>query len=149
VADTGELQWFQLKPPLKICARCIQLTSGRAGDTFVLTVKVKGFRRLLSSDKPIFRLRKATKVISRPFFLSQHWKEQMFSEFSIQRLPLIFIQVWRGYANSKGRHFILCAYFVIHFFHIYCTKTYNTITKYWYQNWWFCSQYKIYQLSIH
>jgi len=32
---------------------------------------VKGFRRLLSTDKPIFRLRKATKITSkllRPFF---------------------------------------------------------------------------------
>jgi len=65
--------------PLKICMCHIQLTSGRAGDTFfVTTVQVKGFRRLLSTDKPIFRLRKATKVTSkllRPFFFflwSQH-----------------------------------------------------------------------------
>ena len=48
VADTGGLQWFQLKPPLKIC---IQLTSGWVGDTFVVMVQVKGFRRLLSTDK--------------------------------------------------------------------------------------------------
>jgi len=30
----GGLQWFQLKPPLKICAPRIQPTSGRAGHTF-------------------------------------------------------------------------------------------------------------------
>ena len=57
--------------PLKICVRRIQLTSGRAENTFFVTVQVKGFRRLLSTDKPIFRLRKATKAISkllRPFF---------------------------------------------------------------------------------
>jgi len=62
VADTGGLQWFQLKPPLKICTRCIKLTNGQAGDTFCVTVQVKGFRRLLSANKPIVRLRKATKV---------------------------------------------------------------------------------------
>jgi len=70
VADIGGLQWFQ--PPLKICVCRIQLTSGQAGDTFIVTVQVKGFRRLLSTDKPIFRLRIATKVtfkLLRPFFL--------------------------------------------------------------------------------
>ena len=61
MADTGGLQWFQLKLPLKICVRCIQLTSGWERDTFIVTVQVKGFRRLLNTDKPIFRLRKATK----------------------------------------------------------------------------------------
>jgi len=68
VADTGGLQWFQMKPPLKICVCCIQLTSGCVGDTLLVTVQVKGFRRLLSVDKPIFRLRKATKVATKTFF---------------------------------------------------------------------------------
>jgi len=69
------------EPPLKISVRHIQLTSGRVGDTFLVTVQVKGFRRLLSVDKPIFWLRKATKVASkllRPFLWSQNSKEQMF-----------------------------------------------------------------------
>ena len=61
VADTGGLQMFQLKHPLKICTCHVQLMSGRAGDTFVVTVQVKGFMRLLSIDKPIFRAQKSKK----------------------------------------------------------------------------------------
>jgi len=44
------------------------------GDNFIVMVQVKGFRRLMSTDKPIFRLRKATKVTSkflRPFLVSK------------------------------------------------------------------------------
>jgi len=55
---------------LKIYVHYIQLTSVRAGDTYIVTVQGKGFRRLLSADKLMFRLRKAIKVASkllRPF----------------------------------------------------------------------------------
>ena len=55
VVDTEGLQWFQLKPPLKICTHRIQSKSRWVGDTFFATVLVKGFRRLLSTDKPIFK----------------------------------------------------------------------------------------------
>ena len=44
MADTGRLHWFQLKPPLKICMHHIQLTSGWAGDTYLVTVHIYGER---------------------------------------------------------------------------------------------------------
>ena len=57
----------------EIYARRVQLTNGRAGDTFVATViQVKGLKRLLSTDKPIFRLRKVTKVT---FKLLRPWSQ--------------------------------------------------------------------------
>ena len=42
VADTGGLQWFQLKPPLKIARAPNLLTSRRVGDK-IATCVIEGF----------------------------------------------------------------------------------------------------------
>jgi len=87
------LQWLQLKPPQK-CARRIQLTSGRARDTFIATVQVKRFRRLLNTDKPIFWFRKATKVTSNFFLHTQtqisYTNKSIISEADPRRQPTHF-----------------------------------------------------------
>ena len=43
---------------------CKYECAGLAGDTLLVTVQGRGFRRLLSVDKSVFRLRKAIKVAS-------------------------------------------------------------------------------------